>query len=78
MVRAALTPRGGCPDAARPQARVHRVTQGLKYWAAMDLSKIIALLALALAGVLVSEYSRAAENEVVRAAKPLAIAGVCA
>ena len=41
----------------------------------MDLSKIIALLALALAGVLVSEYSRAAEND---AAKPLAIAGVCA
>jgi hypothetical protein len=44
----------------------------------MDLSKIIALLALVLAGVLVSEYSRAAESAVVRAAKPLAIAGVCA
>jgi hypothetical protein len=44
----------------------------------MDLSKIIALLALVLAGVLVSEYSRAAESDAVRAAKPLAIAGVCA
>jgi hypothetical protein len=59
-------------------ARAHRVTQGLKYWARMELSKIIALLALVLAGVLVSEYSRAAESDAVRAAKPLAIAGVCA
>jgi hypothetical protein len=38
--------------------------RALEYWLPMDLSKVIAAVALALAAVLVSEYSRAAEKVV--------------